>query len=119
MERVQTLVHKGQEVVIVDLSHSAPEETLKTLPVAAELVRSKPPKSQLILTDVSDATYNKAVADGIKEFVQGNSPYVKASAVVGADGVRLVLLQTVIFLSRRDLRAFPSREEALTFLTSK
>ncbi len=72
----------------------------------------------MVLTDVTEAHYDKEVADAMKEFVKNNTPYVKASAVVGADGVRLILLQTVIFLSRREIKAFPDRNSAMDWLTS-
>jgi len=120
MERVQIVNHHGKEIVLVDLSNCQPDETsLKILPEAAKVIRKGAEKSKLVLTDVSNATYNKQVADAIKDFTSNNTPYVKASAVVGADGVRLVLLQTVIFITRRELKACATRQEALDWLASK
>jgi len=71
-----------------------------------------------VMTDVTGATYNQEVANAIKSFVQDNTPHIKASAVVGADGVRLVLLNTVIFLTRRELKTFKTRQEAQEWLAS-
>jgi hypothetical protein len=50
--------------------------------------------------------------------VSHNTPYIKASAVVGANGIRLVLLQTAIFLTRREIKAFPTRQKAMDWLAS-
>jgi hypothetical protein len=71
-----------------------------------------------VLTDVTGATYDKEVAAAIKDFATKNSPYVKASAVVGADGVRQILLQTVILITRREMKTFSSREQAKDWLAS-
>lgn len=118
MDRVQVINHKGKEVVLVDISRCSFEELKTVLPKAAGIIAESPPKSRLVLTDVTEANYNKDVAEAIKEFVKNNTPYIKASAVVGADGVRLILLQTVIFLSRREIRAFADRNSAMDWLTS-
>ena len=51
-----------------------------------------------MLSDVTGAVYDKGVAEVIKEFVSYNTPFMKASAVVGADGVRRVSLSKIIIL---------------------
>ena len=119
MSRVETLSYKGKRITIVDLSHCPPDETLKVLPAAKAAIAKSPPKSALVLADVTGAIYNKEVAAAIKDFTDKNTPYVKASAVVGADGVRLILLQTVIMLTRREIKTCAARQEALDWLAAK
>lgn len=119
MDRLKTTMHQGKRVILLDLSNAKPEEILPLLLKAHELVAKQPAKSALILTDVTNATYNKEVAEGIKQFVKNNSPYVSASAVVGADGVRLILLNTVIFLTRREIKTFSTVREAQNWLVTR
>jgi len=118
VERVLTVEHSGKSIILIDLSKSSPEETLMVIPEAKTVIRKLAPKSGLVVTDVSGAIYTKDVAEGIKGLVSHNTPYVKASAVVGAEGVALVLLQTVIFLTRRELKSCRTREEAMKWLAS-
>jgi hypothetical protein len=118
MNRVQALRHKGKSIILVDLSHCTPNESLEAIPNAQEVIAKAGPKNALVMTDVTEATYNQAVAAAIKSFVQVNTPYMKGSAVVGADGVRLILLNTVIFLTRRELKTFKTRIEAQDWLAS-
>jgi hypothetical protein len=118
MSRFEILSHKGKQVILVDLSNSVPDETLKVLPVAKAAIAKFPPKSALVLTDVTNATYNKDVASAIKDFSDKNTPFVKKSVVVGADGIRLVLLQTVTMLTRREIKTCKTRQEALDWLTA-
>jgi hypothetical protein len=115
-ERLKEVIYKNKVIITINLSRATPEEVFTIIHEAIALISKRPPKSCLVLTDVSEATYNKQVADAIKDFVQKNTPFIKASAVVGADGVRHVLLQTVIFLSRRELKSCNNREEALNWL---
>ncbi len=118
MDRVLTAQHKGKTIIILDVSKCPPEDTLKVLEEAKSMIAKLPPKSALVLTDVTEATYNKPVAEAMKDFVSHNTPYVKGSAVVGADGVRLVLLNTVIFISRREIKTFDTREDAMDWLAA-
>lgn len=116
MDRVQLVKHNGQEIVLIDLSQCPVNELKPALAAASDIIINSPPKSRRVLTDVTEANYNKEVADAMKEFVHNNTPYIKASAVVGAEGVRLILLQTVIFLSRREIKAFADRNQAMDWL---
>lgn len=118
MEKVQKFSYKGREMILIDLSFSKPEESLQIIPKARSVIGKCSPKSALVLTDVTEAVYNQDVATAIKSFVQINTPFIKASAVVGAEGVRLILLNTVIFLTRRELKTFKTRQEAQDWLAS-
>ncbi len=118
MSRVEVLTHQGKPVILVDLSHCPPEETLKILPTAKAVVARSAPKTARVLTDVTGAAYTKDVAAAIKDFSDNNTPYIKASAVVGAEGIQLILLQTVSLLTRREIKTCKTRAEALTWLAS-
>jgi hypothetical protein len=117
MNRVDLVTHKNKKIVRINLSKCQPEETLLALPEAKRIIAGIAPKSGLVLTDVTDAVYNQSVAEAIKDFVRSNQPYVKASAVVGAEGVRLVLLTTVILLTRREIKTFSNQEQAKEWLS--
>jgi hypothetical protein len=118
MERIQTITHKSKNIVLIDLSNLKPPETVQIIPSAKKTISTFTSKSALVLTDVTGASYNKDVAEAIKDFVSSNTPFIKASAVVGVEGVSYVLLQTVIFLSKRELKVFPTRQAAMDWLAS-
>jgi hypothetical protein len=82
------------------------------------MIAKNPPKSALILTDSTGATYNSEVSTAMKNFSQNNTPYVKGSAVVGADSMRKVLVAAIRLATKRDIRTFDSREEALDWLVN-
>ncbi len=117
MSRVQLLPCKGKTIILIDLSNTTPEEISHTLGEATVIVAKQGPKNARVLTDVTNATYNPQVAQMIKQFTTNNTPYVRSSAVVGVDGVRFVLLQTVNMLTRREIKIFPSREKAKEWLS--
>jgi len=115
----QVLQHAGQNVVLVDLAHATPDGTIAVLQDAQRYISLQPPKSVRLLTDVTDAPFNKASATAMREFADRNTPHVAFSAVVGADGLRYVILQTIILLTGRQIRACKDRTEALEWLTTQ
>ncbi len=117
-EKVQVIPHKGKEIILIDISQITSEDIYPILEEAARLIRSGEQKSKLIMTDVTQAKYSKETSELMKDFTSKNTPYVKASAVVGAEGVQLILLQTLVFITRRELKTFNSREEAMDWLVS-
>lgn len=118
-ERAQVIKHQGKEVVCIDLTQLNSNSDISiVLDEAAMLIRTGPPRSKLIMTDVTKTKYTKETAELMKDFTSKNTDYVKASAVVGAEGVQLILLQTIIFLTRREVKTFDDREAALDWLVS-
>jgi hypothetical protein len=114
----ETVSYKGKTVVIVDLAGAIPDEVLVILAEAQKKIATMQPKSVLILTDASEAVYNSTSSKAMKEFSAKNTPYVKASAVVGADGLRGVLLRAVAALTRREIKSCKDRTEAMDWLVS-
>ena len=116
MNGFEMVKHKGKDIVIVDLSDTCCEDTISRLQHAQDEIAKLPQQSVLILTNASNTVYNTRTSNAIKEFTSKNSPYVKASAVIGADGLRGVLLKTVAMLSKREIKPFDSQQEAMDWL---
>jgi hypothetical protein len=116
--RVKTYSHKGKSIVLIDLSNSKPEETIPAVATAQKIISTFPPKTALVLTNVSGAQYNKEVANAIKDLVSKNTPFIRASAVVGVNGIQDILLQTVIMISHRDIKTFRTVDLAKDWLAS-
>lgn len=113
-----TVLHKGKSIFVLDLSSAKPEEVQAATIEAHKKIAVVPPQSALILTDVSGAVYTNASSAAMKEFSSKNTPFVKASAVVGADGLRAVLLQAVATLTHREIKPCKTREEAMDWLVA-
>jgi hypothetical protein len=107
-----------KEIIIIDLSNRKLADIIKILPEASNLIASCAPQSALVLTDVNNAIYNQEVANAMKDFVKGNTPYIKDSAIIGADGIRMVLLNTVSFLSIREIISLSEKQEAPDWLAA-
>jgi hypothetical protein len=114
----EIIKHKGKDIFLVNLANCSPQTTLSVLDDAAVMIARSAPKSALILTDSTDATYNSEVSAAMKAFSTKNTPYVKGSAVVGADSMRKVLVAAIRLATKRDIRTFDSREDAMDWLVN-
>lgn len=119
MKPCEVVTYKGKQIVIVDISNSTPEEAIAYFPEAHKIIAQFPPHSALILTDATKARYSLESATAIKEFAVQNTPYVKASASVGIEGLREILRVSIERRAERSINAFDSRAEAMDWLVSQ
>ncbi len=117
-DRVRFIRHQEKEILFLDFSNSATDDVLKTIEVAKQLIGTKPEKSLLTLTDVTNARFNEEVGDGMKRFTAYNKPYVKAAAVVGITGLKKIIFGAVMAFSQRKIEAFDDLEAAKRWLVN-
>jgi hypothetical protein len=116
-QRVRFIEHRGQRILFIDFSGlQAADDILREMGVARDIIRSQPPSSVRVLTDVSGARYTPPVMDAMKEFTSGNKPYVRHSAVAGMERVHRVLYRAVLLFSRRSIEIFDTTDQARDWL---
>jgi len=116
MDYVTVVKHNGKDIVHINLADCPTSEVPATLLHAHDVIKKYPPKSALVFTDVTNAAYTRDIANAMKDFTRDNTPYIKASAVKGAEGIRLVLLQTVALMTRREMKTFDDEKIAKDWL---
>jgi hypothetical protein len=109
----------GKKVVLIDISGADMEEMIRVFNEAKGLIRSEPEGSVLTLTDATGAHPTPAITRHLKEFVRGNSPYVKAGAIVGVSALMKPIYVAVMTFANRKIPPFATREEALQWLLSQ
>ncbi len=115
-ERVKFIKHQDRDILYLDFSNSKTDQVLKIIEDAKEVIRTKPEKSILTLTDVTNARFNDAVGESMKQFAAHNKPYVKAGAVIGITGLKKIIFGAVMAFSKRNLESFDDIEEAKRWL---
>ncbi|HVN75670.1 MAG TPA: hypothetical protein VMT19_05085 [Thermoanaerobaculaceae bacterium] len=117
MERVGFITHGGATILKVDLSHPTDvEENIATIKKAQAIIETHPPKSLLILTDVTGTVFNTRGVEEMKRYSAFNTPYVKASAVVGVSGLARIIYDAVVKVIGRSVVRFDTEVEALDWL---
>ncbi len=120
MERVGFVSHKGASILKVDLSGATSiEEKLATIKQAKGIISAHPPKSLLILTDVTGTTFNAKAVEEMKQYSSHNTPYVKASAVIGISGLARIIYDSVVRVIGRSVVSFDTEAQALDWLAQQ
>ena len=120
MERTRFIEHEGTRILLQDYSGIRdPEDALAEIRLSRDVVARQPHNSLRILTDVREARYNAAVLQALKEMAAHNAPFVRASALVGVGGLHRIAYQAVILFSKRNIRIFDTRDEALDWLATQ
>lgn len=117
-ERVKFIKHQEKEILLLDFSDSEVNEVLTLIKQAKQVIRDRPERSLLTLTDVTNARFNQEVGEEMKQFAMDNKPYVKAGAVVGITGLKRIIFGAVMAFSRRNLESFDDREQAKHWLVN-
>jgi hypothetical protein len=78
MTAITKTTHKTKPITIVDLSNLKAAEANKKLGEAQKEIAALPPKSTLLITDVSNTEITNEFINVVIDFAKKNSPYVKA-----------------------------------------
>ncbi len=83
------------------------------------LITAEPPKSVLILIDITIAAVTRESVSRAKEVTVLNRPYVKRAALVGAESLSNAFYEAIKRFSQREFPRFNTREEALDWLVAE
>jgi len=115
---VQIISYKAAKLVSLDFSGCTGGELPPIVAAATALMARQPRGSALVLTNVTGTEMSKAVTQLMKDLTTHNKPFVKASAVVGVEGLKKIAFNAVQRVSGRHLSSFDTVEEAKEWLIS-
>jgi len=116
-DRIRVIEHG---IVLLDFSNiKEPDSELHRSAEAKAIIASHAKASALVLTDVTGSNFSQRSIESLKDLVQHNRPYVKASALVGLSALTRVVFRAVMAVTRRDIRVFENRKDAIAYLLSK
>jgi hypothetical protein len=120
MDRIEFSTYKGKKILIEDFTNmTGTPEFFEQLKAAQKIIASQPAKSVLAVFDATNTHYNTEMLNSIKEFTKANSPFVKAAAVVGIEGLLKIALTAVGAASGRPFVTFPDRQSAMEWLIAQ
>jgi len=120
MSRISVVTHKGKPVLVQDFSGlRAGIEFQESIAEAKRFMAGQPPKSVLSVFDATGTVYNVETLAAMKDFAKHNEPYVKASAVVGVEGIKNIALVAVSRFSGRTFGSFKDRAAAMDWVVEQ
>ena len=122
MAGVYELNHKGKNILCLDIAdlktQDKPEFRIH-IESAKKKIQLQPQKSMLVITNVTNIRFDSEMATSIREYAAHNTPYVKASALVGVSGLQKIIVQAVKKFTGRDFYLADTMEEAKEWLVKQ
>ena len=116
-ERIRFVEYKGKQILLEDFTNVKKEdEFIALIEKAQQAVHSRPPKSVLVLVDLTNARFTTRISQVSKTAAEGNTPYVKASILVGVGGLMEIMMKAISGFSHREFMSVDTREEAMEWL---
>jgi hypothetical protein len=116
-ERIRFVEYKDKKILLEDLSGiQNDDELIELVKQAQQVVKSQPQKSVLVVVDLTNSRLSPKVYQFSKAATEENSPYIKASTIVGVSGLMDILAKAVAAFAQRELTSFSTREEAMEYL---
>ena len=120
MERVRFITHHGTQILLSDLSGiRSTLELQRAIRLGTEFVQTQPPRSLLILVDVTGVEYNIESFAIVQQSVAENRPFVRARAIVGLPRVATIPFEIVAKLAGSPMAHFDDVEAAKDWLVSQ
>ncbi|HVN47227.1 MAG TPA: STAS/SEC14 domain-containing protein [Bacteroidota bacterium] len=113
---------KGKKIFCLDLSGlqlSDKQEFRELVRSAKAKIQTHTPKSLLVITNITNTGFDTEAAAIIGDYAISNSPYVKASTVVGAAGMQKVIINSIKVITGREFFLADSMEEAQEWLVNQ
>jgi len=113
------LEHKGKTVILADATQATIEEGIAALAVIRQLAAKHSPGTALVLTDVTDFVFDDRASKAVLTTAAANKPYVKASVLVGIQGLKKIVVMTLTRVTGRSFVCFDDRVSALDWLVEQ
>ena len=120
MSRIEEFTREGKRFVYIDFSNMKTNEEIRSLTEQAKPVISKyPPKSVYTITNFDNMHFDRDSKNLITPYTEANKPYVISGVIIGMDGFKKVMANTIFSVSgRKDLSILSTKEEAINHLLS-
>jgi hypothetical protein len=116
--QIEPITHNGQSVLLIDYGGLRTEaEILEFIAAAQARIFACEPKSALLVNNFANTHATVAVLRRLKEFAAQNTPYVRASALIGLTPIQEVLARAVSRVAGRKLPIFETLPAALDWIT--
>jgi hypothetical protein len=115
-EPIRFVEHHGKKILVVGFSNCPAQKVEEIARTVPDYATAQPLNSVLVLTDFTGATFNQDALRALKETAVFDKLFIKRSALLGTQTFPRDFYEEITSFSRRDLRIFATRDEALTWL---
>ena len=118
MKLTEEFALEGKSFVYIDLSKIYMKEYIENpFEVIKSVIAKYPANSLYTITNVAGVRFDSELKEILTDYVASNKRYVKYGAVIGMDGIKKIIAQSIIKISGRTNLLFAfSKENAIELL---
>jgi hypothetical protein len=117
-KRVSFIEHKGRRILFVDFFEAELEVVKATAAECLHVMSQEPAHSVLSLVEVEGIPFHPDALKVGSELTEMGQAYSLRTALSGVSGFRSFMLQTIANATKRPIRLFKERVEALDWLVT-
>lgn len=121
MGRIQQIILGEKTVLEVDLSFLRSNDEFKeVIDTAKRTIGAFSPRSVYALINVEGLLFDGDTKKIVMEWMTFNSPFIRHTAIVGADGIKKMMITSILKITnRRNVQMHSTREEAINWLAKR
>ena len=118
MERIQEFTRDGKNFIYIDFSEfKTNDEFLQLTGTVKQTISKYQENSLYTITSIDNIRFDSCIKDTIAEYMKQNAPYVKYGTIIGLDGIKRILANSIIKISgRTNIHLAFSKEKAIEWL---
>jgi len=118
MERIEEFTRDGRNFVYLDLSNfKTNDEFMRFIEESKPIISKYDEHSLYTITNIKNVRYDSKTKEVVAQWMECNKPYVKYGAVIGMNGIKKIMVDTIFALSgRKNMGSALTKEEAIVWL---
>lgn len=103
MERIEEFKQDGKNFVYIDFSGLKTDvEFREQIELIKKTVSKYPEQSVYTITNLSDIRFDPTIKDAVLDYLRHNKPYIKYAVIFGMDGIKKMMIDSMLKLSGRN-----------------
>jgi hypothetical protein len=119
--RIEQFEYEGKKFIYYDLSNFKSNGQFGEFIAYAKKVIQRYPKDNSLfsITNIEGVIYDSETKTIVAEWMDFNRPYIRQGAVTGLDGIKRIMVNSILKISgRNNMKFFRTRDEAVQWLAA-
>ncbi|MDR2053119.1 MAG: hypothetical protein LBP80_06875 [Treponema sp.] len=120
-DRIEQFEYEGKKFIYYDLSNFKSNGQFREfIEHAKKDIQQYPGNGSLFsITNIEGVIYDTETKKIVAEWMDFNRPYIRHGAVIGLDGIKRIMVNSILKMSgRNNMKFFRARDEAAKWLAS-
>jgi hypothetical protein len=120
-ERIEQFEYAGKKFIYFDVSHFRNNAQFREFIEHAKKIIQQYSRdiSLFSITNIEGVIYDSETKTIVAEWMDFNRPYIRQGAVVGLDGIKRIMVNSILKMcGRSNMKFFRTRDEAVKWLAT-